>query len=101
MTGEKMEKEKVLYVLRSSLPRLKALKVRSVAVFGSTARGEAGTDSDIDVLIEFSERATFDRYMEVKFFLEEMLGRRVDLVTQSALKPRMRPQVEQEAIYVS
>jgi predicted nucleotidyltransferase len=96
-----MEKEKVLYVLRASLPKLKALKVRSVAVFGSTARDEAGTDSDIDVLVEFSERATFDRYMEVKFFLEEMLGRRVDLVTQSALRPRMRPQVEQEAIYVS
>ena len=96
-----MEKEKVLYVLRSSLPRLKALKVRSVAVFGSTARGEAGTDSDVDVLVEFSERATFDRYMEVKFLLEDMLGRRVDLVTRRALKPRMRSQVEQEAIYVS
>ena len=96
-----MEKEKVLYVLRSSLPRLKALKVQSVAVFGSTARDQAGMDSDVDVLVEFSERATFDRYMGVKFLLEDMLGKRVDLVTRGALKPRMRHQVEQEAIYVS
>lgn len=96
-----MQKERVLYVLRSCLPRLKALKVQSVAVFGSTARDEAGVDSDVDVLIEFSERANFDRYMEVKFLLEDLLGKRVDLVTRGALKPRMRPQVEQEAIYVS
>jgi len=96
-----MEKEKVLFVLRCSLPKLKALKVQSLAIFGSTARDEASTDSDVDVLIEFSERATFDRYMEVKFLLEDTLGKRVDLVTRGALKPRMRPQIEQEAIYVS
>jgi predicted nucleotidyltransferase len=96
-----MEKENVLFVLRSSLPKLKALKVQSLAIFGSTARDEASTDSDVDVLIEFSERATFDRYMEVKFLLEDTLGKRVDLVTRGALKPRMRPQIEQEAIYVS
>jgi len=84
-----MEKEKVLFVLRSSLPKLKALKVQSLAIFGSTARDEASTDSDVDVL------------MEVKFLLEDTLGKRVDLVTRGALKPRMRPQIEQEAIYVS
>jgi predicted nucleotidyltransferase len=96
-----MEKEKVLLVLRSSLAELKTLGVQSVAVFGSTARDEASPESDVDVLIEFSERATFDRYMEVKFLLENSLGKPVDLITRAALKPRMRPQVEQEAIYVS
>jgi predicted nucleotidyltransferase len=96
-----MERERVLLLLRSSLPKLRALGVKSVAVFGSTARDEAGTQSDVDVLIEFSERATFDKYMEVKFLLESSLGKPVDLVTRGALKRRMRPQVEQEAIYVS
>ncbi len=96
-----MEKERVLLILRSSMPKLKSLNVQSVAVFGSTARDEANVNSDVDVLIEFSGRATFDRYMEVKFLLEDSLGRPVDLVTRGALKPRMRPQVEQEAIYVS
>jgi predicted nucleotidyltransferase len=96
-----MERERVLMILRSSLPTLKALGVQSVAVFGSTARDEGSVESDVDVLIEFSERATFDKYMEVKFLLEESLGKPVDLVTRGALKPMMRPKVEQEAIYVS
>jgi len=96
-----MEKEQVLLVLRSSLPELKALGVQAVAVFGSTARDEASGDSDVDVLIEFSEKATFDGYMKVKFLLEDSLGRPVDLVTRGALKARTRPRVEQEAIYVS
>ena len=96
-----MEREKVLLVLRSALPELKALGVQSVAVFGSTARDEASTESDVDVLIEFSGKGTFDRYMDVKFLLEESLGKPVDLVMRGALKPRMRPRVEQEAIYVS
>lgn len=96
-----MDKERVLLVLRSSLPELKALGVQAVAVFGSTARDEASGDSDVDILIEFSERATFDSYMNVKFLLEDSLGKRVDLVTRGALKARTRPRVEQEAIYVT
>ena len=75
--------------------------MKSLAVFGSVARGEAGPDSDVDILVEFEGRATFDRYMGLKFFLEDLLGRRVDLVTRKALKPRMRPYVEREAIYVT
>ena len=75
--------------------------VKSLAVFGSVARGEAGPESDVDILVEFEGRATFDRYMGLKFFLEDLLGRRVDLVTRKALKPRMRPYVEREAIYVT
>jgi predicted nucleotidyltransferase len=96
-----MEKERVLRLLHSSLPKLKALGVQSVAVFGSTARGEGSIESDIDVLISFSEKATFDKYMDVKFLLEDLLGKSVDLVTRGALKPRMRARVEREAIYVS
>jgi uncharacterized protein len=96
-----MEKEKALAILHSSLPKLKALGVESVAVFGSTARGEGSMESDIDVLISFSEKATFDRYMDVKFLLEDLLDKSVDLVTPGALKPRIRAQVEREAIYVS
>ena len=75
--------------------------MKSLAVFGTVARGEAGPDSAVDILVEFEGRATFDRYMGLKFFLEDLLGRRVDLVTRKALKPRLRPYVEQEAIYVT
>lgn len=80
---------------------LRLLGVRSLALFGSHARGTATPQSDVDVLVEFEGSSTFDRYMDVKLFLEDLLGSRVDLVTRSSLKPRMRDVVEAEAIRVA
>ena len=71
--------------------------VRSLAVFGSRVRGEAGPDSDLDVLVDFVGPATFDGFMGLKFFLEDSLGVKVDLVTRAALKPRLRARIEAEA----
>ncbi len=75
--------------------------VKVLALFGSVARGEAQPDSDVDILVEFQGPATFDSYMDLKFFLEDLLGCKVDLVTRKALKPHLKPYVEREAIYVS
>lgn len=74
---------------------LAALGVRSLGVFGSVARGEAREDSDVDVLVEFDGRATFDRYMGLVLELQDWLGRRVDVVTPRSLeaKPAFRDQV--------
>ena len=96
-----MNKDRIIQVLVEHREELERLGVKSLAVFGSVARGEARVDSDIDVLVEFRGPATFDGYMELKFFLEKLLGRKVDLVTRKALKPRLRPYVEREAIYVT
>jgi len=97
-----MKNTEIIQLLRQHRDELrKRFGVKSLAVFGSVARGEAGPKSDVDILVEFEGRATFDRYMGLKFFLEDLLGRRVDLVTRKALKPRMRPFVEREAIYVT
>jgi hypothetical protein len=97
-----LSKNEILEILRKHRDELrKRFGVKSLAVFGSVARGEAGPESDVDILVEFEGRATFDRYMGLKLFLEDLLGRRVDLVTRKALKPRLRPFVEQEAIYVT
>ena len=97
-----MKNTEIIQLLRQHRDELrKRFGVKSLAVFGSVARGEARPDSDVDILVEFEGRATFDRYMGLKFFLEDLLGRRVDLVTRKALKPRLRPYVEQEAIYVT
>jgi len=96
-----MTRDEVIRRIREHRRELAQLGVKSLALFGSVARGEAGPDSDVDVLVEFSEPATFDRYMDLKFFLEDLLGRRVDLVTRKALKPRLRPYVEKEAVYVA
>ena len=53
------------------------------------------------MLVEFKDKATFDGYMDLKRYLETLLGRNVDLVTQDAVKPRMRPMIAQEAIHVT
>ena len=55
----------------------------------------------MDVLVDFPEPPSFDRYMELKFYLEDLLGRRVDLVTRRGLRERIRPFVEREAMYVA
>lgn len=74
--------------------------VRELAVFGSVARGEAGADSDVDILVHFEGPATSRRFFGVLFDLEDALGCRVDLVTEKALRPELRPFIAREAIRV-
>lgn len=80
---------------------LNALGVASLRLFGSAARGEAGPQSDADFLVRFQGRASYDRYIALKQFLEETLGLRVDLVTEDALRPAMRESVERDAVNVA
>jgi predicted nucleotidyltransferase len=96
-----MNRDEVLAFLRNHRATLERLGVQSLALFGSVARQEAAATSDIDILVEFEPPATFDRYMDVKFYLEDHLNTPVDLVTWKSLKPQLRSIVEQEAIYVS
>jgi len=74
--------------------------VTSIALFGSTARDVARQDSDVDILVAFDGPATSARYFGVQFYLEDLLGCRIDLVTEKALRPELRPYVEREAVYV-
>ncbi len=74
--------------------------VTGLALFGSTARDTARPESDIDVLVSFDGPATSARYFGVLFYLEDLLGRPVDLVTDKALRAELRPFIEQEAIHV-
>jgi hypothetical protein len=74
--------------------------VERVGLFGSAARDELREDSDVDVLVSFRDQATFDGYMGLKFYLEELFGRKVDLVTEKGLKPRARTHVERDLIRV-
>ena len=63
--------------------------VKSLGLFGSIARGDASPGSDVDILVEF-DAPSFDHYMDLKFYLEERLGRTVDLVLKGSLKPALR-----------
>lgn len=96
-----MQREEVLRILGQNQQVLKDFGVKSLAIFGSVARDEATPDSDVDILVEFDVPVTFDLYMDVKFYLEDNLGTRVDLVSNLMLKPLIRSTVEQEAIYVA
>ena len=74
--------------------------VVTLALFGSTVRNMARADSDVDILVSFDGPATSARYFGVQFYLEDLLGRPVDLVTDQALRQELRPYVENEAVYV-
>jgi len=92
-----MSRDEILLAISANRERLSALGVVELALFGSHARGDAGPQSDVDFLVEFSEKS-FDRYMELKEFLEELLGRNVDLVLKSAIKTRLRDRILSEAV---
>ena len=96
-----MKRSQVLEIISSHKKELDSFGVKSLAIFGSVARDEALWESDIDVLVEFHGKPTFRQYMRLKFFLQDLLGCPVDLTTAKALKPRLRPQVEKEAVYVT
>lgn len=96
-----MRREEAISALRGYLPTLRRdFRVRRLALFGSTARDEASAESDLDVLVEFDVVPALDAFVGLKLFLESKTGRKVDLVTPDALKPRMRPAVEREAVNV-
>ncbi len=93
-----MSREQVLKILREHSRQVREFGVTSLAVFGSVARDEARQDSDVDILVEFDPPPTFERYMDLKFYLEDLLGHRVDLGTPETLKPRVRARVQAEAV---
>ncbi len=92
------EIQRVLGAHRSDLEQF---GVHSLSVFGSVARGEATGVSDIDFLVEFTGSATLAGYMNLKLLLEDLFGRRVDLVTRKALRSRLQPFVEKDAVRVA
>jgi hypothetical protein len=100
MGGHTLDRASILGVIDAHADELRRLGAKSLALFGSMARGEGSESSDIDLLVEL-EPKTFDSYMDVKFFLEGILGRKVDLVLADALKPRLRPMILADAVHAS
>ena len=101
MTERPLGKDEVLAALRAHKPELFArFDVVDLALFGSTARDEAEPESDIDILVSFDGPADSRRYFGVLFYLEDLLEREIDLVTDKALRSEFRPYVEAEAVYV-
>ena len=89
--------------IRETLKRFKPIlkekfKVKEIGIFGSCGRGEESEESDIDILVEFSESIGWE-FLDLKEFLEEILGKEVDLVTVKALKPQLKDKILREVVY--
>lgn len=94
----KRDPEQILKIIEANREKLKGFGVHRLGLFGSAVRGEATEESDLDFLVEL-EKKTFDNYLDLKFFLEELLKCKVDLVMKEAIKPRLREPILKETIY--
>jgi predicted nucleotidyltransferase len=93
-------REEVLGLIDQNREGLKRLGVRRLGLFGSCARGEATASSDLDFVVDFADKS-FDAYMDLKAYLEDLFGCRVDLVLADTIKPRLRPIIQRETVYAS
>ena len=93
-----LTKERLVEQLRPIRERIEALGVHRLALFGSVVRGQARPDSDVDLLVQFDPvRKTLRNFMALAFLLEDVLQRRVELVTTESLSPHMAPHILREA----
>jgi hypothetical protein len=95
-----MRRDEVTRILATHRRELSRLGVKSLALFGSSARDEAGSGSDVDLLVEFDRPVGLFEFIDVKEFLERVLGCSVDLGTPDSLHPRLRERVLREAVSV-
>lgn len=96
-----MDRQTALQLLAAHKPALvRRFGVDQLALFGSTVRDSARDGSDVDILVSFDGPASSAQYFGVRFYLEDVLGCAVDLVTQKALRNEIRPYVEREAVHV-
>ncbi len=97
-----MSRDEVLAALRSGLPEMiERFGVTAMWIFGSASRDELHERSDVDVLVAFAGRPTFDRYFGLKAHLEDLLGRPVDLATERMITPRLRRRIASELLHVA
>jgi len=93
-----MERDQILALLKSHKRQLKKYGIHSLSIFGSVARDQARKNSDIDILVDFEKPVGLFAYARLKLYLEDVLGREVDLVTPEALRKELREDILREAI---
>lgn len=94
-----MQRQTALKILKSHRHELQEFGVKTIALFGSVAREEAQPDSDIDILVEFDRPVGLFAFFRLQHHLEELMGKRVDMVTPAALKRQLRDRILKEAVY--
>ena len=93
-----LTKEEILGTIAENKQEIRKYGVKNIGLFGSCLNNSADEESDIDLLVKF-DRKTFDNYMDLKFFLEDLLKQKVDLVLIDTLKPRLKPGILKEVEY--
>jgi predicted nucleotidyltransferase len=102
MSEDDLTRRKIISSIEKSKVRLTSLGVKSIGLFGSFAKGQASRDSDVDLLVEFdSGKKTYDNFIDTCFLLEELMGRKVELVTTDSLSPYIKPYILKEVEYVT
>ena len=100
MKPDILSKIEIERALRNHADTLRGYSVKWLGLFGSYVKGAAREDSDIDLLVEF-EKLSFDNYMGLRIFLEDLFEKKIDLVISNSVKPRLRPRIEKEVEYVA
>jgi predicted nucleotidyltransferase len=98
MKRVRRKQEQIQQTLAENSNKIKSFGVKRIGLFGSYARGEATDSSDLDFIVEFRNKS-FDSYMNLKFYLEDLFGCNVDLVIPETIKPRLRPGILKETVY--
>jgi len=93
-----MDREKVLEAIKAHRETIEGFGVKKLGLFGSCARGESCENSDLDFVVEFKQKS-FDGYMDLKFFLEDLFQCKVDLVLKNVIKPRLKTSIIKETVY--
>ena len=93
-------RQRILYKFDEHGNDIRSFGVKRIGLFGSFAKGQQHSKSDLDVLVEFKKgQKTFDHFMDLKFFLQKHFGKKVDLVLKDALKPSIRQKILKEVLY--
>ena len=95
-----LSKSEIEQTLLKHQDALKEYSVKWLGLFGSYIQGAAHENSDIDLLVEF-EKLSFDNYMGLCIFLEDLFEKKIDLVISNSVKPRLKPHIEKEVEYVA
>jgi predicted nucleotidyltransferase len=85
----------ILEILRTHKSLLKKYKVNRIGLFGSHSRNQSNNESDIDLIVDFEEK-TFDNFIELAFDLEDLFGRKVDLLTEKGISPYILPYIKDD-----
>lgn len=95
-----MNSEEIFELIRQNKSELDRFGASRIGLFGSQIRGEASAESDIDFIVEFlSGRKSYDNYIDLCFFLEDLFGKKIDLLTPESLSPHVKDRILAEAQY--